>query len=203
MRGALWPAELRHGPITLRPLRRRDEAEWLRVRRENHDWLQPWEATVPPGAAPGPATFGALVRALNTQAKQGRSLPFAVCVDDAGRSRFAGQVTVSGIVHGSAQTGQIGYWIDRAYAGRGIIPLAVAMACDHCWAAGLHRIEIAIRPENAPSLRVVAKLGFRFEGTRPAYLHIDHDWRDHHVFALNREEVPGGLVARLTQRVGH
>ena len=34
---------------------------------------------------------------------------------------------------------------------------------------GLHRIEIAMRPENQASRRVVEKLGFRFEGTRPAF----------------------------------
>ena len=43
---------------------------------------------------------------------------------------------------------------------------------------------------------MVAKLGFRPEGLRPRYLHIDGDWRDHLVFALNAEEVPGGLLPR-------
>jgi len=46
------------------------------------------------------------------------------------------------------------------------------------------------------SRRVVEKLGFRPEGLRPRYLHIDGDWRDHLSFALTAEEVPGGLVAR-------
>jgi ribosomal-protein-alanine N-acetyltransferase len=64
----------------------------------------------------------------------------------------------------------------------------------------MHRIEINIRPENAPSLRVVEKLGFRNEGLRPRLLHIDGDWRDHQCFALNAEEVPGGLLARLRQQ---
>ena len=56
----------------------------------------------------------------------------------------------------------------------------------------LHRIEIVIRPENAASLRVVDKLGLRYEGSRPAFLHIDGAWRDHEVFVLNADEVPGG-----------
>ena len=68
----------------------------------------------------------------------------------------------------------IGYWVDREVAGRGIIPTAVALACDHCWfGLGLHRVEINIRPENVASCRVVEKLGFRVEGLRPRYLHID------------------------------
>ncbi len=53
--------------------------------------------------------------------------------------------------------------------GRGVMPTAVALAADHCFTAlGLHRIEVNIRPENAASLRVVEKLGFREEGTRAA-----------------------------------
>ena len=62
---------------------------------------------------------------------------------------------------------------------------------------GLHRIEIAIRPENTSSLRVVEKLGITEVGFAPRYLHIDGDWRDHRLFAITREEVPLGLVHRL------
>jgi ribosomal-protein-alanine N-acetyltransferase len=42
----------------------------------------------------------------------------------------------------------------------------------------------------------VEKLGFRFEGVRPRYLHIDGEWRDHLVFALNDDEAADGLLAR-------
>ena len=41
-----------------------------------------------------------------------------------------------------------------------------------------------------------AELGFRDEGLRERFLHIDGDWRDHRTFALTREDVPGGLLAR-------
>ena len=45
-------------------------------------------------------------------------------------------------------------------------------------------------------MRVVEKLGLRHEGSRPAFLHIDGAWRDHEVFAVHSDEVPGGLLAR-------
>jgi [ribosomal protein S5]-alanine N-acetyltransferase len=57
-------------------------------------------------------------------------------------------------------------------------------------------MEINIRPENAASLRVVEKLGFRDEGLRPRYLHINGAWADHRSFALTTEEVPEGLLTR-------
>ena len=43
---------------------------------------------------------------------------------------------------------------------------------------------------------MVEKLGFRSEGIRPRYLHIDGDWRDHLVYALTAEEVPEGMLER-------
>jgi ribosomal-protein-alanine N-acetyltransferase len=90
----------------------------------------------------------------------------------------------------------LGYWVDRERAGKGIAPTAVAMATDHCFRhLGLHRMEINIRPENQASLRVVEKLGFRDEGYRERYLHINGHWADHRSFALTAEEVPEGLLS--------
>lgn len=68
------------------------------------------------------------------------------------------------------------------------------MACDHCFAIGLHRIEIAIRPENTNSLAVVRKLGFRLEGRRERYMHVNGEWRDHDMFVLTAEELTESVL---------
>src|SRR5262245_58398355 len=189
-----WPVELTHGDITLRPLSMHDSAAWREVRRRNADWLRPWDATVPPGSQQRPKSFRALARHLSRLAREGHSLPFAIDV----RGRFRGQVTVSNIVRGSAQFASIGYWLDSDVAGAGIMPTSVAMVIDHCFGpVGLHRIEVAIRPENTNSLRVVEKLQLREVGFAPGYLHIDGDWRDHRLFAVTAEECPGGMLKRL------
>ena len=187
-----WPVELREGEVLLRPLTRRDAKDYAEVRARNRAWLTPWEATDPRGGEP--ADFHHLRRLLNRQAKTGRLLPFVI--DIGGRLR--GQLTVSGFQWSSLMTAQLGYWIDEQLAGRGHTPTAVALATDYCFTAlGLHRMEINIRPENAPSRRVAEKLGFRHEGVRRDFLHIDGDWRDHDAYALTAPEVPGGLLARL------
>lgn len=192
MSRASWPVTLREPPLELRALRYRDARAWDEVRRRNSEWLRPWDATSPDPAGVA-ISFRAMVRRYNAQARQGEALPWLLTVDGA----LAGQVNVSGIVRGSAQTAQVGYWIAREYAGRGHVPTAVAMAIDYCFTRlGLHRIEINIRPENTASLRVVHKLGLRPEGSRERYLHIDGDWRDHLSFAVTAEEVPGGLLDR-------
>jgi len=140
-----------------------------------------------------PPTFSGYVRSLARQAREGQTLPFAIEY----RGELVGQLTVATITRGSLCSASIGYWVSEHVAGRGIAPTAVALAVDHCLGpVGLHRVEIAIRPENTASLRVVAKLGLREEGLRERYLHIQGEWRDHRTFAVTAEEVPQGLLAR-------
>ena len=197
---AQWPVTLRRGEVTLRPLESGDAKAWREVRVRNAAWLKPWDATVPPGSHGRPASFRVLVRRLSRLARDDAAMPFAVVVDGA----FVGQVTVNNIVRGSAQFASIGYWLDQRVAGRGIMPLAVAMVIDHCFmVAGLHRIEVCIRPENTNSLRVVEKLGIHEVGYAPRFLHIDGAWRDHRIFAITVEDCPGGLVARLESQQSH
>ncbi len=69
-----WPAVLREGGVVLRPLRRSDVADWMAVRRDNAEWLAPWEATSPePLHGPAP-TFGQYVRTLQRQGRRGEAL---------------------------------------------------------------------------------------------------------------------------------
>jgi ribosomal-protein-alanine N-acetyltransferase len=190
-----WPVRLAHGDLVLRPLHPRDAAAWREVRSRNLDWLKLWDATVPETAGQRPTTFPQLVRRLRKMARQGSAMPFAIEVDGV----FAGQLTVNNIVRGSAQFASVGYWLDQDFAGRGLMPRAVALAIDHCFfTVGLHRIEVAVRPENTNSLRVVEKLGLREVGYAPKYLHINGAWRDHRLFAVTVEECPDGMLARLT-----
>ena len=194
-----WPVELSHGPVTLRPWRLQDRRAWNEIRQRNAAWTAPWDSTRPPDSIEPPLSFAGMVRQFNRRARLGQMLPFAVDYRPDGQAWvLAGQLTISGITHGSASWAQAGYWVDQRWAGRGIIPTALALAVDHCFfTLHLHRMEVAIRPENVRSLRVVEKLGFRHEGCRARYMHVDGDWRDHEMFALHADEVGPGLLARL------
>ena len=183
-----WPVLLDDRELRLQPLRLRDWQAWADTRSRNRDWLKRWNATTPRPNVERPPAFPALVRQITRQARAGSSLPWALWLREDDAQTFIGQVTVSGIVGGAARLCHIGYWIDAAFAGRGYMPRAVALATNYVLTElDLHRVEIAIRPENEPSLRVVTKLGFDFEGRRPAFLHIDGAWRDHDVFTVTRE----------------
>jgi [ribosomal protein S5]-alanine N-acetyltransferase len=196
-----WPVRLSSPPVTLRPLRRRDEVAWSRIRAQSPLWFRRWDSTRPPNSPEPTMTFSQLVRSLESRAKAGQVLPWAVdFAPDGERPRFVGQVTVSGITRGSAGWAQVGYWVGQEWAGRGIIPTAVALATDHCFAIGLHRVEIAIRPENTNSLAVVHKLGFRLEGRRERYMHVNGEWRDHDMFVLTSDEVTESVLAGYLRR---
>ncbi|WP_066514305.1 GNAT family N-acetyltransferase [Curtobacterium ammoniigenes] len=182
---------LTYGRITIRPLRLRDARDLDFALTSNRGWLRTWEATSPSGHAS--TDVRGSIRALQANARSGLGLPFAMELD----GRFVGQLNVSGITYGSLASASIGYWVVQSAAGNNVTPTAVALAVDYCFrTVGIHRIEICIRPENAPSLRVVEKLGFRYEGLRRRYIHINGDWRDHFCFALVAEEVREGVLDR-------
>lgn len=181
--------------MELHPLRRRDAAEWSRLRTANETWLRPWEPTSaqPWSTRHSPAAYRAMRRALSRRARMGVTVPLAIRVE----GRLAGQVTVDNIVRGALRSGWLGYWIDRGAAGRGMGSLAVALVCDHAFGEmGLHRLQADIRPENGPSQRLVERLGFTREGVLRRYLDIDGEWRDHVAYALLAEDLPRGALAR-------
>jgi len=180
-------------PVVLRPLHGRDRRQWEALRAENSEWLRPWEATSPQPVLAGLA-FRQVVRHFDREAAEGRLQPFVI---ETG-GRLVGQMHLFGIAWGSLRSASAGYWVAESVAGQGIAPFALAAACDHAFLVlGLHRVEVNIRPENSASLRVVEKLGFREEGLRRHYLHIDGAWHDHRSFAMTSEDLgPTSLVER-------
>ncbi len=184
-------ARRHHGPVAIRLIRARDARPLQNELMSNRSWLQRWEATSPDGPVSFDMRLG--VRRLLQQHRDGHGVPLVMEYG----GEIAGQLNVWGIARGSLSTATIGYWVSERFAGLGITPTAVAMATDLCFTElGLHRMEICIRPENAASLRVVEKLGFRYEGLRRQYIHIDGDWRDHFAFALVAGDVPYGVLQR-------
>ena len=88
-------------------------------------------------------------------------------------------------VKGVAESGALGYWIGQPHARRGYTLAGVKAVCRFAFQQlGLHRVEAACLPQNAPSAALLLKAGFEEEGYAKAYLKIDGDWRDHRLFGL-------------------
>ncbi|WP_293696147.1 GNAT family protein [uncultured Agrococcus sp.] len=184
---------LAHGRVVVRPIRMRDARALERELNGNRAWLQQWEAQLPGTRPPTSFDAKATIRGLLEGARAGTGMPFAIEVD----GEFAGQLNVSGITWGAVQGGMLGYWVAERFAGEQVTPTATALVTDYALSDGrLHRMEVCIRPENLASLRVVEKLGFRYEGFRKRFIFIDGDWRDHLCFALVREELAEPVLQR-------
>jgi len=196
-----WPAKLGPlrvgaGVVELRPVRLRDAGEWSRIRVRDRAHLEKWEPTAPGAWTDRNALWSwpSQWTALRSLARRGQCLPFTITVD----GKFAGQITVGNIIRASLRSAWVGYWVSSEAVGGGVATAAVALIVDHAFlSSGMHRIEATVRPENAASLRVLKKAGFREEGLFQRYLDVAGGWRDHLCFAITAEEFPNGLVARL------
>ena len=61
--------------------------------------------------------------------------------------------------------GELGFFIDRAYEGKGIISKAVSIISNHCFQSmGLNKVFMRIAEDNVSSRRVAEKNEFKVEG---------------------------------------
>ncbi len=172
--------------VLLRPPRAADHAAWSVLRDGSREYLQPWEPAWPDDDL----TKAAFRRRLSIYAREmelGNAWPFFVFIDE-GRT-LVGAVTLSNVRRGVAETGTLGYWIGRPFAGRGHTTAAVRGVVGFAFdRVKLHRLEAACLPTNLASRRVLEKSGFRNEGRARAYLKINGEWADHLLFGLVEDE---------------
>jgi ribosomal-protein-alanine N-acetyltransferase len=186
---------LTHGDVKLRIAKMRDSKALEKLILGNRAWLRPWEATNP--GAPNSFDVRSQLRGLIRQLDDESGMPFVIEVDGV----VQGQLNVANILYGSVSSAVIGYWVAPEVAGKGVAPTSVALVTDYLMnQVGLHRVEIDVRPENTASLRVIEKLGFRYEGMKQRYIHINGDWRDHYIFALTVDEVLEGILNRFLRK---
>lgn len=178
------------GPrVRLRPLRPSDEVAWREVRQRNRDWLEPWEPLAEafaPEAGQSGGAFRSRCASWDRQRQLDAAHPFGMFLAD---GTFVGEINLAGVQRGPFQSAHVGYWIDRAHAGQGLVPEALVLVMRQAFEIlGLHRLEVVIVPRNERSHRVVAKIGLRQEGTSRGYLKIQGVWEDHIRYAITEEE---------------
>jgi ribosomal-protein-alanine N-acetyltransferase len=175
--------------LVLRPPRASDVPELRRLQRANLEHLRPWEPSPQPGEDPSSLTAVAnRVTKQRRDWKRGDSYTLLVTLHQRGEP-IVGRVNFGGILRGAFLNAYVGYWIDREHQGRGLMTEAVLGAFAFAFGvARLHRVQIAIMPRNAASLRVIEKVGARREGLAERYLRIAGRWEDHVIFAMTQEE---------------
>lgn len=100
-----------------------------------------------------------------------------------------GSVNFFRMEHGPFSKVSIGYKLDAAYHGKGY-------AFEACQAAipvifsnyKIHRIEARVAPDNTPSIKLLERLDFRFEGIEYKSVEVNGQFTDHYRYSLLSED---------------
>jgi [ribosomal protein S5]-alanine N-acetyltransferase len=96
-----------------------------------------------------------------------------------------GDVNVTNVIRGVFQAAYLGYQLDRAHVGQGLMAEALTASIAHVFQhLNLHRLMANHVPSNERSGRLLRRLGFSVEGYARDYLLLDGVWKDHVLTAL-------------------
>ncbi len=171
--------------VFLRPLKSDDYDQYREVRERCHDWLAKWEPTVNGVAMDTTSSkdkFMSRVTAYDRGSQFDTAYGYGIFLHN---GTFIGEVSIGTIVRGPFQSALLGYWIDEKYAGRNFVPEALKLVVGYAFTSlGFMRLEIAIIPDNYPSIRVAEKLGFEFEGISKEYIEVNTIRHDHARYSM-------------------
>ena len=160
--------------VTLRHLASDDQDEFLGLVNASADLHRPWVSL--------PSTpeqyQGYLARYAQPDEES-----VLICVRGSGA--IAGVVNINSIIRGRFQSASIAYAAFAPTAGQGYMTEGLTLVVRYAFEQlQLHRLEAQIQPDNHASLKLVRKVGFRYEGCSPELLYIDGAWRDHERWAI-------------------
>lgn len=170
---------LRTGRLVLRPFVVADgpEVERLAGDREVARCLPTIPHPYPPGAA------AEWIAKHPGRAERGEGFDLAVTLEDA----LIGAVGLT--VHERHGSAELGYWLGRAWWGRGFATEAAAAVLAHGFEVlELQRIYAHHLARNPASGGVLAKVGMKREGTRRRHLRVHGELDDVVDYGLLREE---------------
>ena len=157
-----------------------DRAAYMAAMRASRNLHRPWVA---------PASDDTFDRLLACVADE-RYEPRLVCRAEDGA--MAGFINLNEIVRGRFQNAYLGYAAMAPHAGKGYMSEGLELVLELAFTElGLHRLEANIQPANQPSIALVRRAGFVYEGFSERYLKIGGRWRDHERWAIRVEQWRG------------
>jgi len=162
------------GRVILRPLSSGAQSEFLALVAASVDLHRPWMSL--------PATPQEF-EAYLTRYERPTEEAWLVCTRDTGA--IAGLVNINSIIRGRFQSASLAYAAFAPTAGQGYLSEGLGLVLRYAFGQlRLHRLEAQIQPGNLASVKLVQRLGFRYEGCSPELLFIDGAWRDHERWAV-------------------
>lgn len=136
-------------------------------------------------AMAGPAYWEPVLREQQAAFHNGTGVFLAGFLRSAPPTEIGCVISFSGIVHDEFDCCWLGYRMDRALQGHGLmrqalLPAIAAMFVRH----RLHRIMASHQPENIRSGAVLRRLGFGIEGYSRDFMKVNGEWKDNVLLAL-------------------
>jgi ribosomal-protein-serine acetyltransferase len=184
-------SEIRHHPVEttrllLSPVESHDAADLWNAVSGSRAHLEQWLPWVPFNS--DPAANQRFTDACASDWDAGRAVRFTV--RERGSRALIGIVGLEACVH-LHRSCELGYWLKKDATGHGFMTEAAQGALDFAFhQMGAHRVRVAAATENHHSLKVIARLGFRFEGILREAEFCNRRWLDHAVFALLSTDLP-------------
>ena len=177
--------KLRGGQVYLRFLEEKDADALLQLNIRNRDFFQLYS----PKRNEGYFTYEYQLQLIQDAAefrKKDREYAFGIFLNDT--DELIGDIDFTTVIRDVLQSCYIGYTLDQAHNGKGIMTEAVKLAVEYAFAVlGLHRIAAGVMPRNIGSLRVLEKAGFESEGIARKNVKINGKWEDHCVLSIINE----------------
>lgn len=119
---------------------------------------------------------------------EGSLVPLWITLKD--DNKIIGRVSFFNFAYGGMMSCACGYHLDKEHTGKGYMTEALKSAMAFVFDEyKMHRIEAFIVPENEPSLNLVKRVGFHYEGKRMSYMHINGRYRDHEAFYMLEDDM--------------
>ncbi|MCU0691967.1 MAG: GNAT family N-acetyltransferase [Polyangiaceae bacterium] len=166
--------------LRLFPIDASDVKELFRAVEESRAHLYPWLPWVP--FHRDEAAVRRFVEACAADWDAGRAIRFTI--RDRKSNELFGVVGLETCVHIHASC-ELGYWLCEGVQKRGYMTEAAGAALRAAFQRfGMHRVRVAAATSNHPSLAVIARLGFRFEGIAREAEFCAGRWLDHAQFGM-------------------
>ena len=178
-------SELRSRPLetkrlSIHPLDATDTRDMWTAVEASRPQLEPWLPWVPFNIDLD--SSGRYAEASAADWDAARATRFAI--RDRSTRRFLGVIGLESFAH-LHESVELGYWLRTDTVGKGLMTEAGVAVLDWAFTSvNAHRVRVAAATDNHPSLGVIGRLGFRFEGIARQAERCNGRWLDHAVFAL-------------------
>lgn len=161
-----------------------DALNWKAFEERNRLYLNRWESTTGEQLT-SLEQYRQKLHGWLREIEEEKALRFLIFSKNGSSDQLIGICNFTEIVRGAFQACYLGYKIDQAYEGRGMMYEALTASIPYVFQKlNLHRIMANYMPENMRSAKLLQRLGFQIEGRAKDYLRINGQWQEHVLTSL-------------------